>query len=118
MQLLLQPDNVAAGQAFRLQVTDAPDVVSIVTTPKPETLPPAFESTELTLPFCGPGADFNDHKQLMTWKASNMFTITDFVDFSGGITTYRRVNMSGVVWSNGTAVEIAGGVGIVEVYHR
>ena len=118
MQYLAQPDGSAEGQVFRLQVTDVPDLLNIVTTPKPEIVPPPFENTVLTLPFCGPGADLDDKKGLMTWKAHNLRTLIDFVDFAGGITTYRHVNMTGTLWVNGTAVDIAGGVGIVEVYHR
>ena len=91
MQLLLQPDNTSEGQVFRLQVTDAPEVFSTVTTPKPVSLPLSYDGAELIL---------------------------DFVDFAGDVTLYRRVNITGVVWVNGTSVEIAGGVGVVEVYHR
>ena len=118
MQMLLQPDNTSEGQVFRLQVTDAPEILTAVTTPKPASLPLSYDGTELTLPMCGPGADFNDPDQKMIWKAHNIQKLFDFVDFAGGVTLYRRVNITGVVWVNGTSVEIAGGIGVVEVYHR
>ncbi|KAF9642912.1 hypothetical protein BDM02DRAFT_3192473 [Thelephora ganbajun] len=118
MQLLLQPDNSPDGQVFRLQVTDVPEALSIVTTPQPGSLPLSYTSTELTLPFCGPGADFEDGHQKMTWKAHHVNTIFNFVDFAGGVTLYQEVNMTGLVWVNGSSRAIGGGVGIVEVYHR
>jgi hypothetical protein len=52
MQFLIQPDGSSDGQDFRLQITDAPKVLSIVTTPMPASLPLSYNSTELTLPLC------------------------------------------------------------------
>jgi len=118
MQFSLQPDGPEVTQDFRLQLTDVPDILTIVTSPKPEIVPPPFDYSELTLPFCGPGADFGDNKHQMTWKVWNNYKLTDFVDFAGGITTYRHVNMTGTIWYNGSAIDVAGGIGIVEVYHR
>ena len=112
---MVQPDGGAEGQVFRLQVTDSPKDLTVATTPKPVSNPLSYTNTELTLPMCGPGADSN---KTMTWKAHNLFTITDFVDFSGGHTLYQRVNMTGTLWVDGAAVDIAGGIGIVEIYHR
>ena len=117
MQFLIQPDSGLESQVFRTQITDAPEVLSIVTTPSPVSGPLSFTSTELTLPMCGPGAD-SDNAQMMTWKANNMYTVLKFVDFAGGITLHQKVNMTGILWFNGTATEVAGGIGIVEVYHR
>jgi len=56
----------------------------------------------------------------MIWKANNMYTVYKFVDFAGGVTLYQRVNMTGVLWFNGTTVELpsGSGIGIVEVYHK
>lgn len=118
MQYLAQPDSGIDDQVFRLQITDVPDLLSIVTTPKPVSLPLSFESTELTLPLCGPGADYEDGDMKMTWKANNIGTLFNFVDFAAGSTLYQQVNITGVVWVNGTTMDVAGGVGIVEVYHR
>lgn len=117
MQYLAQPDGVGDGQVFRLQITDSPDTLSIVTTPQPVGLPLSYNSTEITVPLCGPGADYNGQEK-MTWTAHNVFTMFNFIDFANGSTIYQRVNMTGHVWSNGTAVDVAGGVGVVEVYHR
>lgn len=64
---------------------------------------------------CGPGADAKDGK--MVWTVNNMYTLFDFVDFSNGHTIYNRVNVTGRMWANGTATDIAG-IGMVEVYHR
>ena len=118
VQYLIQSDSDTEEQVFRLEVTDAPEVLSIVTTPKPESLPLSYESTELTLPMCGPGADFKHGDMKMTWKANNVRTLFDFVDFAQGSTLYQEVNITGVVWVNGTSRQVAGGIGIVEVYHR
>jgi len=118
MQLLLQPDNTSEGQVFRLQVTDAPGVLTAVTTPKPVSLPLSYESTELTLPMCGPGAHSRHADQKMKWKTTGVRHVHDFVDLAGGVTLYQSINITGVVWVNGTSREVAGGIGIVEVYHR
>ena len=118
MQLLLQPDNTSEGQVFRLQVTDAPGVLTAVTTPKPVSLPLSYESTELALPMCGPGAHFRHADQKMKWKTTGVRHVHDFVDLAGGVTLYQSINITGVVWVNGTSREVAGGIGIVEVYHR
>jgi hypothetical protein len=119
VQYLIQPDNEGQDeQVFRIQITDEPELLSIATTPKPVSLPLAFESTELTLPMCGPGADSKHGDMKMTWKANNVRNLFNFVDFAGGSTLYQEVNMTGVLWINGTSREIAGGIGLVEVYHR
>jgi hypothetical protein len=114
LQYLAQPDYTSSGQLFRLQITDQPETLSIVTTPKPVGLPLSYTGTEITLPMCGPGADVN---QKMVWKVNNMYTLFDFVDFAGGHTLYQRVNVTGSVWFNGKPTDIAG-IGLVEVYHR
>ena len=119
MQFLIAPDGAPPdGQLFRVQITDAPKVLSVVTTPKPTSLPLSYDSTELTLPMCGTGADFDHTDQKMVWKTANMFNVFTFVDLAGGTTLYQHVNMTGVVWFDGVATEIAGGIGVVEVYHR
>lgn len=118
MQFLLQPDNSPDGQVFRIQITDAPDILSIVTTPKPVSLPLTYNSTEITLPMCGSGVDFKHTHKKMTWTANYMHDLFDFVDFAGGVTLYRKVNITGVVWYDGAPMEVAGGIGVVEVYHR
>jgi hypothetical protein len=118
MQFLLQPDNSPDGQVFRIQITDAPEVLSVITNPKPASLPLTYDSTELTLPMCGSGIDFENTDQKMLWKANNMYTISKFVDFAGGVTLYQRVNITGVVWFNGAPREVSGGAGVVEVYHQ
>ena len=115
MQFLIQPDPSAESQVFRTQITDAPEVLNIVTTPSPASLPLSYESTELTLPMCGPGAD---SKSKMIWKANSLYTAFKFVDPAGGVTLYQKVNMTGVLWFDGAPREFAGGIGIVEVYHR
>jgi hypothetical protein len=118
MQFLIQPDGLPTGQDFRIQITDAPEILSVVTTPKPVSLPLSFNNTEITLPMCGAGVDFKTTEKKMVWKATNSFNIFNFVDFAGGVTLYQRVDVTGVVWNNGTELKVAGGVGIVEVYHR
>ena len=118
MQYLLQAENDPENQVFRLQVTDSPDVLSVVTTPKPVALPLSYNSTAISVPLCGPGVDFKHTHKKMTWTAHNLYTITNFVDFSGGSTLYQKVNITGLVWYNGAPVEVAGGIGIVEVYHK
>jgi hypothetical protein len=76
---------------------------------------------------CGPsgdGADFDfpleggDDLNVMRWKANNVRTLFNFVDFALGSTVYQEVNVTGVVWVDGMAREVAGGLGLVEVYHR
>ena len=118
MQLLVQADNDPENQVFRIQITDAPDELSIVTTPSPASSPSSYTGTELTLPMCGPGAESDPTHKKMTWKVNNMYTVLKFIDTAGGVTLHQRVNMTGILWFNGTATEIAGGIGMVEVYHR
>ena len=118
MQFLLQPDNATRGQIFRIQITDVPKVLSIVTTPTPASLPLSYHSTELTLPMCGLGADFDHTDQKMHWNVTSTAAVFEFIDFAGGMTLYHSVNITGVLWYDGAPVEVAGGVGIVEVYHR
>ena len=67
---------------------------------------------------CGPGADFEHTHQKMIWKATSVRNLFTFVDFAGGVTLYQKVNITGVVWYDGGPVEISGGTGFVEVYHR
>ena len=115
MQFLIQPDGSPEGQVLRTQITDAPETLTIATMPKPVSLPLSYDGTELTLPMCGPGA--NSH-QKMIWKTTNIHSTHDFVDLAGGVTLHQVVNITGVVWVNGTSVEVAGGLGLVEVYHK
>ena len=87
MQFLLQPDHAPPdSHVFKVQITDAPEVLRIVTTPKPISLPLSYESTELTLPICGPGIDFEHTDRKMVWKTTNMYNVFTFVDFAGGVT--------------------------------
>ena len=118
MQYLAQPDNSLETQVFRIQITNAPDTLSIITMPKPASLPFTYNTTELTLPLCGPGADFENTDQKMKWKTTSAGKIFDIVDAAGGVTVYHKVDISGVVIVNGTATEFAGGLGVVELYHR
>lgn len=89
----------------RIQATDAPDILNIVTTPKPVGLPIVYTGTEITLPLCGSGAD-----QKMTWKVYNTYTIIDFIDFASEHTLTQRANITGNVWA-----DVAGGYRIVEI---
>ena len=119
MQFLLQPDHsTEEGQVFKIQITDAPKVLKIVTEPTPASLPLSYHSTELTLPMCGSGVDFEKRKKKMNWKVTRINTLFKFVDFAGGVTLYQNVNITGAVWFEGAVREIAGGIGVVEVYHR
>jgi hypothetical protein len=52
----------------------------------------------------------------MTWTATNVFNLLNLVDFAGGDTLYQRVRVSGIVWVNGTARGVDGGIRVVEVY--
>jgi hypothetical protein len=88
MRFPTQPDGCSDGQDSRLQITDAPKVPSIVTTPTPTSLPLSYNSTELTLPLCGSGVDFEKTDQKMTWKAMNTLNLFNFVYFAGGVTLY------------------------------
>lgn len=118
MQYLVQPDNGSEVQAFRLQITDVPELFNVVTTPTPVSLPLTYENSQLTLPLCGPGAEHEHNNLNMTWKTTHVRTLFNFVDFALGSTIYQEVNITGLVWVNGTTREVAGGLGIVEVYHR
>ncbi|KAF9646905.1 hypothetical protein BDM02DRAFT_3118002, partial [Thelephora ganbajun] len=51
----------------------------------------------------------------MTWKVGDVHSLFDLIDFAGGVTLYQRVNVSGLVWVNGTSRAIAGGIGVVQV---
>lgn len=118
VQYLIQSDDGAEEQVFRLQITDAPEIFSVVTTPKPASLPLSYAGTELTFPLCGPGASTKHGGMKMTWRANNVRTLFNFVDDARGSTLYQEVNITGVVWIYGASREVAGGIGIVEVHHR
>ena len=118
MQFLVQQDNIPDSQVFRIQITDTPEILSVVTTPIPASLPLSYTSTELTLPMCGPEVDFKHTEQKMIWKATSVYNMFTFVDFAGGVTLYQKVNITGVVWYDGAPVELVNGTGVVEVYHR
>ena len=81
-------------------------------------LPLSYTNTDISVPLCGPGVDFKHTHKEMIWTAHSLYAITNFADPSGGSTLYQKVNITGVVWYNDAPVEVAGGIGIVEVYHR
>ena len=99
-----------------LQITDAPKVLTIVATPTPASLPLSYDSTELTLPLCGSGVDFEKADKKMNWKATNVFNVFAFVDLAGVIALYQRAG--GVVWVSGTSREVGGAIGVVEAYRH
>jgi len=103
-------------EVFRLQVTDDKKLLDIVTTPDPLSPPLSYAGTEITLPLCGPGANAKYDK--MTWKATNPFQFDHFIDFAGAPTLYQKVDITAHFWSNGKVVDVTGGFGIVELYHR
>ena len=94
MQFLLQPDHSSDGEVFRPQVTDAREILSIVTTPKPVSLPLSNTGTELTLPMRGSGVDFKHTHLQMIWKASSLYTIFTFIDIARGVTLYQKVDVT------------------------
>jgi len=94
-----------------------PDILDIVTTPEPTSLPLTYNGTELTFPMCGPGADFDDPDRKMRWNVTNLYNMFEFTDSAGGVTLYQKVNITGIVWVNSTSQEFTGD-GIVELYHR
>ena len=118
MHFLLQLDYFSDGEVFRLQITDAPEILSIAMTPKPASTPLSYTCTELALPMCGSGVGFKHTYQQMIRKASNLYTMFTFLDFAGGVTLYQMVNVTGIVWFDGTPKEVSGGSGVVDVYHR
>ena len=56
-QLLAQPDN-SDGQVIRLQMTDAPEVLIIITPRESPSLPLSYTGTELLFSVCRSGVDF------------------------------------------------------------
>ena len=118
MQLTLERDDSLDGQVFRIQITDVPDILNIVTTPTPASLPLGYNSTEISLLMCGPGSDFKNTSQDMALTMTNVSNLFDFTDSAGGVTLYQRVNATGVVWINGTSKALSGGIGVVELYYR
>jgi len=114
LQLLVELDG-SDDQVLRYQATDD-ETLSIVTTPKPVGLPLSYQNTEITLPLCAPGADYSGDK--LIWKTNNVLQYDDFIDFSNGSTIYQTVNITAHLWIGGKAVDIDGGFGLVEVYHR
>ena len=88
MQFLVQPGGSSDGQGFRLRIADAPKMFNIVTTPTPTSLAPSYDNTGLTFPLCGSGIDFEKMDQKMSWKATSVFNLFNFVVFAGGVTLY------------------------------
>ena len=106
MEFLLQPDCPSDDEVFRFQITDAPEILSVVTTPKPVFPPLSYTGTELTIPRCGSGVDFRYAHLQMIWKATSLYTMFTFADPVGGVTLYQKVNVTGVVWFGGAAKEV------------
>jgi hypothetical protein len=73
MPFSIQLDNPPDSQ---IQITATPEVISVVTTLTPVSLP-LIRWHELTLPMCGSGADFKNTRQKMTWKAANTHSAFD-----------------------------------------
>lgn len=46
----------------------------------------------------------------MTWKATNVCSLSDFVGFAGGVTLYQGVGQLGLCMVGGTSREVGGGV--------
>jgi len=115
---LLQPGGPPGTQVFRIQITDDPEILNIVTTPRPTSLPLAHNNTEITLPMCGPGADFENTDQKMTWKVAGDRDLFEFADSAGGVTLYKMGHSTTVLWVNGTSQESSNGRGFIEVYRR
>jgi len=103
---------------FGIQVTDQSTFLNVVTTPEPAPAPSTYNGTEISLPFCGHGADFKDDEKKMTWKAHSPVKLFDFVDFANSVTLYRRVKVDATVYVKGKEVKVSGGIGLAEVYHR
>lgn len=115
---LLQPGNSPQSQAFSIQIINVPDILSVVTTPTPTSLPLTYSSNKLTPPMCGPGADLGNRDQKMTWNLTSALNLFHVVDSRGGVILYQRANVTGVVWTNGTSHGTTNCPGFVEVYHR
>ena len=47
-----------------------------------------------------------------------MNTMSSFIDFPGGSTLDRHVNVTTVLWYDGALLQTAGGISVAEVYHR
>ena len=60
MQFLAQADGDDEDQVLMIQMTDALDALSIVTTPTPVGIPIYYNGTEIALSMCGPGAAYHD----------------------------------------------------------
>ena len=95
VQFLLQPDCSSDDEVFRFQITDAPEILRVVATPKPVSPPLSYTGTELALPRCGSGVDFRYTHLQMIWKVTSLYTMFTFVDFAGGVTLYQKVNVTG-----------------------
>ena len=117
MQFLVKRDPNGDSEIFRFQATDDAETLSIITTPKPVGLPLSYQKTEVTIPMCGLGADY-EHGDNMTWTVNNVYNISNFVDFANGVTLTQRINITAHIWSDGKVIDTDGGFGIVEVYHR
>ena len=115
---LLQPGGPPGSQVFRIQITDDPEILNIVTTPTPASFPLAHNNTEMTLPMCGPGADFESTDQKMTWKVASDRDSFEFADSARGVTLYKMGYSTTVLWVNGTSQESSNGRGFIEAYRR
>jgi len=115
---LLQPGGPPGSQVSRIQITDDPEILNIVTTPTPTSLPLSHNNTEITLPMCGPGADFENTDRKMTWKVTGDRDLFEFVDSAGGVTLCGMGHSTTVLWVNGTSQESSNGRGFIEVYRR
>ena len=90
---------------FRPQIADGPEILSVVMTPKPVSLPLSYSGTELTLPMYGSGLDLEHNRQQITWMTGNLYAEFNLVNFAGGVTLYRKVIVTGTVRFDDTPKE-------------
>ena len=84
-----------------LQIAGAPEVTSVVVTPTLASLALSHDNTKPTLHICGFGDDFKRIDKV-TWKATVVHGPLGSVDFAGGVTLRRRVNVTEAVGSMGS----------------
>ena len=85
------------------------------TSSRPRTPYPSLSHTytEVSLPMSGSGADYNTEKK-KTWTTHHVY----FINCAGGSTSYQHVNMIAVLLYDGAPLQVTGGIGVFNVYHR
>jgi hypothetical protein len=111
-RFLIYSDGSPYGQGSGLQIIDVPKVPNPVAMSMPALLPP--HTTTPSLPLCGSGGNFENTRQKLARRVTDVYDLLNFFNFAGGVPCFE-VNVTGAGWINGTSRKVGGGAGVSRV---